>query len=119
MIFASLSKIILFSFLIKLFFFIFRDFLAVFEPFFLLASLSSLFVGTFSAIYQKRLKRLLAYSAISHTGFLLLGFLVSTIYSAKALIFYLIIYGFVTVLIFSLLIFTVGFSYTFPKFIIN
>jgi NADH:ubiquinone oxidoreductase subunit 2 (subunit N) len=80
------------------------------EIFFLVTSLLSLIVGSFSAFYQKRLKRLFAFSAISHTGFILLGFLALNPGSAKAIIFYLEVYGFLTILSFSLLIFAVGFS---------
>jgi len=109
-IFASLSKIVMFSFLLKIFFFLFNDYQEFLEIFFLVTSLLSLIVGSFSAFYQKRLKRLFAFSAISHTGFILLGFLALNPGSAKAIIFYLEVYGFLTILSFSLLIFAVGFS---------
>jgi len=76
-------------------------------------------VGSISAIYQKRIKRLFAYSTIAHTGFILIAFFVCSIESAKALIFYLIIYASLSVAIFSLLInasTNIGLQ---PKYLIN
>jgi len=71
-----------------------------------MASVSSIAVGSFSAIYQKRVKRLFAYSTIAHTGFILLGILVGSPESAKALVFYIIVYSFLTILLFSILIYS-------------
>jgi NADH-quinone oxidoreductase subunit N len=75
--------------LIKLFFFSFFDLIDIWSPIFLSASLASIAVGSISALYQKRIKRLFAYSTISHTGFILLGILAATPDSAKALVFYI------------------------------
>lgn len=55
------------------------------------------------ALYQKRTKRLLAYSAISHVGFILLGISSGTIDSIKAAIIYLVIYMIMNIGIFSLI----------------
>jgi NADH-quinone oxidoreductase subunit N len=119
MLFASAPKIILFSIVIKLFFFIFYDYANLFIPFFLFSSISSIAVGSISAIYQKRIKRLFAYSTIAHTGFILLGILACTVESSKALILYIIIYAFLTILLFSLLIFTTTSTTTYPKYLSN
>jgi NADH-quinone oxidoreductase subunit N len=54
----------------------------------------SIFVGSISALYQKRVKRLFAFSTIAHTGFILLAILACSIDSAKSLIFYVVIYAF-------------------------
>jgi len=87
--------------------------------FFLFASVFSIFVGSISAIYQKRIKRLFAYSTIAHTGFILLGILACSTESAKALIFYIIIYAFLTILLFSLLIFSTLSTKSYPKYLAN
>jgi NADH:ubiquinone oxidoreductase subunit 2 (subunit N) len=65
----------MFSIIIKLVFSAFFDFAPITKQLILLSSLMSITIGTFSAIYQKRIKRLFAYSTISHTGFILLGIL--------------------------------------------
>jgi NADH:ubiquinone oxidoreductase subunit 2 (subunit N) len=114
-----MPKIILFSILTKLYFFTCFDHFELWSPFFLLASIASIAVGSFSAIYQKRVKRLFAYSTISHTGFILLGLLVGTPESVKALTFYIIVYAFLTILLFSLLIYSSISSNNSIKYIAN
>jgi NADH-ubiquinone oxidoreductase chain 2 len=52
----------------------------------------SLVIGTVLGITQTRIKRLLAYSTISHIGFILLALIVHTIESYQSFFFYLIQY---------------------------
>jgi NADH-quinone oxidoreductase subunit N len=76
-------------------------------------------IGSVSAIYQKRVKRLFAYSTIAHTGFILLAFLACSLESAKALVFYVIIYSSLTIALFATLInASVGTNMQ-PKYLIN
>jgi len=58
----------------------------------LISSLLSLIIGTIVGLAQTRIKRLLAYSTISHIGFMLLALSVNTEESIDALIFYIIQY---------------------------
>lgn len=70
----------------------------------LVSSVLSLIIGTVVGLAQTRIKRLLAYSTVSHMGFLLLALAVSTEESIASYLFYLIQYmatsllGFSTVL---------------------
>jgi NADH-ubiquinone oxidoreductase chain 2 len=57
-----------------------------------LSCLFSLVIGTVLGLTQTRIKRLLAYSTISHIGFILLALIVHTIESYQAFFFYLIQY---------------------------
>lgn len=57
----------------------------------LLAALTML-VGAFSALGQKNLKRLLAYSSVTHMGTLLVGLLCQTTEGLAATTFYLVVY---------------------------
>lgn len=59
----------------------------------LIASVLSLLVGTIVGLAQSRIKRLLAYSTISHVGFLLLAIAINTQDSTESFIFYLIQYS--------------------------
>ena len=52
----------------------------------------SMTAGNIAAIGQTNVKRLLAYSSIAHSGFLLMALLPQTAYSYKALFFYLWVY---------------------------
>jgi NADH-quinone oxidoreductase subunit N len=119
MLFSSAPKIILYSFIVKLFFFVFYDFAIIWSDLFLYASLLSISVGSLSALYQKRVKRLFAYSTIAHTGFILLGVLCCSIESIKAMVVYIVIYSIVTVLTFSFLINSGVSNPNYPKYLAN
>jgi NADH-quinone oxidoreductase subunit N len=79
----------------------------------------SIIVGSISAIYQKRLKRLFAYSTIAHTGFILLAFLCNSLDGSKSLIFYILIYSCLTIITFSVLINIAIKTPIQPKYLIN
>src|SRR6201994_1011682 len=66
-------------------------------------------VGTILGLTQTRIKRLLAYSTISHIGFILLALIVHTIDSYQAYIFYIIQY-IITNLNAFLIIIAIGYS---------
>jgi NADH-quinone oxidoreductase subunit N len=57
----------------------------------------SLLVGNIVAIAQTNLKRMLAYSAISHMGFVLMGFVAGNIDGYAAAMFYVVIYGLMSI----------------------
>ncbi|MFA6944766.1 MAG: NADH-quinone oxidoreductase subunit N [Pedobacter sp.] len=61
---------------------------------FILASLAivSMLLGNFVAIWQNSIKRMLAYSSIGHTGFMLMTLFVFSESGFKALIFYMTVY---------------------------
>ncbi len=59
----------------------------------LISSLLSLIIGTIGGLTQFRIKRLYAYSTISHVGFLLLALSINSIESIQAFIFYIIQYS--------------------------
>jgi len=78
----------------------------------LISSLLSLIVGTIVGLTQFRIKRLFAYSTISHVGFILLALGISSIESTQAFIFYLTQYSISNLNAFLILI-TIGFSFYF------
>jgi NADH-quinone oxidoreductase subunit N len=53
----------------------------------------SLAVGNVAALVQRNLKRMLAYSSVSHAGFMLIAVAANNELGAKALLYYLIPYG--------------------------
>nr|QBM09617.1 NADH dehydrogenase subunit 2 [Dactylella sp.] len=73
----------------------------------LISSLFSLIVGTIVGLVQKRIKRLFAYSTISHVGFILLALIVNTVESIQAYFFYIIQYS-LSNLNFFIIIISVG-----------
>jgi NADH-quinone oxidoreductase subunit N len=64
----------------------------------------SIIVGNFTAIFQKDVKRMLAYSSISHTGYVLLAIVAFNSYSAKALLLYSVAYVLANITAFAVLI---------------
>lgn len=65
-------------------------------------AVTSLVVGNLAALAQRDLKRMLAYSSISHAGFLLFAITAASSLGARALLFYLIPYGAASVGVFAL-----------------
>jgi NADH-ubiquinone oxidoreductase chain 2 len=70
----------------------------------LISSLLSLIIGTIVGLAQIRIKRLLAYSTISHIGFILLALAINTEQSIDSLIFYVIQYSITNLNTFLILI---------------
>jgi NADH-ubiquinone oxidoreductase chain 2 len=75
----------------------------------LISSLFSLVIGTVVGLTQFRIKRLFAYSTISHVGFLLLALSISSVESTQAFLFYLTQYSISNLNAFIILI-AIGFS---------
>jgi len=53
-------------------------------------------VGNLMAIIQQNIKRMLAYSSIAHAGYVLVGLIVGTMEGYAAVLFYLLVYTFMT-----------------------
>jgi len=80
----------------------------------LVSSLLSLIIGTVLGLTQVRIKRLFAYSTISHVGFILLALSINSIESIQAFIFYLMQYSISNLNAFIILI-SIGFSLFYYK----
>lgn len=78
----------------------------------LTSALLSLIIGTVLGLTEFRIKRLLAYSTISHVGFILLALSINSIESIQAFIFYLIQYSLSNLNAFIILI-SIGYSFYF------
>lgn len=74
-----------------------------------MSSLFSLVIGTVLGLTQKRIKRLFAYSTISHVGFILLALSINSIESIQAFIFYLMQYSISNLNAFVILL-SIGYS---------
>ncbi len=101
--FASLVKFISIIILIRLYFnltFVWPDM----HQIVIVVAILSLIVGAFGAIRQTNLKRMLAYSAIGHVGFVLAGLTVGDIASIKAMVLYAVIYSSVSLGAFAFLL---------------
>jgi NADH-ubiquinone oxidoreductase chain 2 len=75
----------------------------------LFSSLLSLVIGTIVGLTQSRIKRLYAFSTISHVGFILLALSIHSVESTQAFMFYLMQYSISNLNAFMLII-TIGYS---------
>lgn len=71
---------------------------------FIILAILSIVLGSLVALTQSNIKRLLAYSTISHIGFVLLGFVTGTISGYGAAIFYILTYALTVLAVFAVII---------------
>ena len=99
-VFSIVPKFAIFSFFIKWLCIINTIFSQV-QYLLLISGILSVFVGTFFAIRQKRVKRLVIYSSIAQVGFLVAALSVISVNSLVAVYFFLTIYIITSVLVWS------------------
>jgi len=68
-----------------------------FRLFFSIIAIITMIAGNFAAILQNNLKRMLAYSAIGHTGFGLMALVTFSQQGVSALVFYMAVYAFANI----------------------
>ena len=108
---AIVSKISIFAFFLELVYYTeyhFFDF--SWKNVLLLSSLFSLIIGSILGLTQFRIKRLLAYSTISHVGFILLALSINSPESIQSYIFYILQYSLSNLNAFIILV-TIGFTF--------
>ena len=108
---AIVAKISIFSFFLELVYYTeyyYFDF--SWKSTILLSSLFSLIIGSVLGLTQSRIKRLLAYSTISHVGFILLALSINSVESIQAYIFYILQYTISNLNAFIILV-SIGFSF--------
>nr|QWK44807.1 NADH dehydrogenase subunit 2 [Postelsia palmaeformis] len=92
-IFAVIPKFAFFVVILRLSFTSFWSFFpSLWENFFCICGLFSLFIGCICGLGETKIKRLLAFSSVGHVGFLCLGLASGNIEGVQAVLFYLSIY---------------------------
>jgi len=104
--FAIIPKIALFAVFLRFFQGTFSSFEEITLHAFVISSIASVVVGSFVALNQKKLKRLLAFSSISHVGYLLLAFASNSVEGTHSLFFYLIVYMITSLCVWSVVLST-------------
>lgn len=108
---AIIAKISIFIFFLELVYYTDKSLLAFsWTNCLLISSLFSLIIGSVLGLTQFRIKRLFAYSTISHVGFILLALSINTIESIQAYIFYIITYTVSNLNAFVILV-TIGYTF--------
>lgn len=107
---AIIAKISIFAFLLEVVHYTDYSFSSFnWKNILILSSLFSLIVGSVLGLTQFRIKRLFAYSTISHVGFILLALSINSTESIQSYIFYILQYSISNLNAFIILI-TIGFS---------
>lgn len=100
--FATVPKIGLFAILFKLYLTGFIGIASDIQTCLLVSGILSIIIGSIGGINQSKIKRLLAYSAIGHTGYIILGLMTGGLDSIHASMIYIIIYLFMSINIFTI-----------------
>ena len=102
--FSIVPKIAVLALFLRLFYSTFYDFIGFWQPIFLYCGILSMLVGSIGALYQKKLKRLMAYSGIANVGYMLAGIGAGTVESVHGFIFFLVIYVVMNIGFFSFIL---------------
>ena len=107
---AIIAKLSIFVILLELVYFMSKDLsLYSWKNCLLISSLFSLIIGSMLGLTQYRIKRVYAYSTISHVGFILLALSVDSTESIQAYIFYILSYTISNLNAFVILV-TIGYT---------
>jgi NADH-quinone oxidoreductase subunit N len=90
--FSTVPKLAAIAMLARLLFGAFGEAFLEWQQIIIFLSIGSMLVGSIAAIGQKNIKRLMAYSSISHIGFALMGIAAGTSNGLSAVIIYMLIY---------------------------
>lgn len=101
---ATVVKTAAFAGFLRLFYFCFVPLQDFWMPVLLVMTIITLFVGNITAIVQQSVKRMLAYSSISHAGYLLFAIVAIGATSADSVLFYATAYSLSTIIGFGALI---------------
>ncbi len=101
---GSAPKLAAFAFVLRLLIQALQGGIADWQGMLVILALLSMAVGNIAAIAQTNIKRMFAYSTISHMGYLLLGFLSGSMAGYGAAMFYVVVYVLMTVGAFGVLL---------------
>jgi NADH-quinone oxidoreductase subunit N len=90
--FASAPKIAAMAILVRVAFTAFPGIITDWRQILTFVSIASMALGSFAAIGQTNIKRLMAYSSIGHMGFALVGLAAGTVEGAQGVLIYMAIY---------------------------
>jgi NADH-quinone oxidoreductase subunit N len=91
---STASKAASFAFLLRIFLGPLASARAAWEPLLIVVAIATMTVGNLAAITQTNIKRLLAYSSISHAGYMLLGLIAGNATGIKGISVYVLVYTF-------------------------
>lgn len=100
---ASAPKVAAMVFMIRFLFGPFAEYIEIWQPLVQGLAILSMVLGVFSALFQTNLKRLLAYSAIAHMGYALIGVSCASLEGIHSVLIYMVLYSLMALGTFSCL----------------
>ena len=94
--FATAPKVAAMALLLRVMAVPFGHLLGAWQLLMIIVSIASMLLGTFAAIGQRSIKRLMAYSSIGHMGYALIGLAAGTPEGIRGTLVYMVIYVFMT-----------------------
>ena len=107
--FAIVPKISILALVVRFLCYVSYGFFLPWQQIFVISSFGSMLIGSFGAVFQKKIKRLLAYSAIGHIGYMLIGISSGSIEGIGSTFFYASVYMVMTIGTFIILLSVRGF----------
>ncbi|WP_338893350.1 NADH-quinone oxidoreductase subunit NuoN [Rhodococcus sovatensis] len=99
---AAATKIAAFGAMVRLFYVALPGLRDDWRPALWAVAIVTMLIGAVLAVTQTDIKRMLAYSSITHAGFILTGLIAFDTQGLAAILFYLFVYGFTTVSAFAI-----------------
>lgn len=90
---STVVKTAAFAAFLKLFMILFGGMQGLWSSSLWIISAATILIGNITAVFQTNVKRMLAYSSISHAGYMLLAILAMNNFSASSLLFYTLAYS--------------------------
>ena len=101
--FAIVPKLSFLVIFVKIYLFVFLKMFIFFSQVFFPLGLMSIIIGIFLSLYATKIKRLLAYSAITHMGYLVIALSLCSLSGLNSFLIYIITYVLSSIGIFSIL----------------
>ena len=101
---STIQLLVMVFFFFKIYFYLFFDVLKLKNFILSICSILTLILGSLGALVQRKLKKLISYSAITMNGFFLFSLLNNNIFLLETSLMYLFVYVFTILLFFSLIL---------------
>lgn len=99
---SAATKVAAFGALLRVFYVAFGGMRWDWRPMMWVVAVLSMVIGSLLAVTQTDMKRMLAFSSVAHTGFILLGIISTSANGLSSTLFYLLAYGFTSVGVFAI-----------------
>jgi len=105
--FSIVIKLVMVASTIRTLYSLFLSVLPLLKYILILYAIFSIIIGALSAVAEQKIKRILAFSSISHSGYIIMGLVPMTYSSLGAAINYMVVYALTNVIIFAFLLMTI------------